>query len=187
MSAGLDALKSRGRGERKKPIPPPRHSPRSTPVEVPETEPEVEAVTPADSPVAEPEVQAIPTSTPAVDTTAVAQPNESSPAAEPAAATPSASIQGADEAVATPAQQTNVVTAESMAKKTVFIGAGEEALLRQVVVAGMMHPGGKVDSNQSATIRLALRRLQAEMTPEQIVEEIRRGLTKTGESGRPRF
>lgn len=176
MSNGLDALKNRGRGERKNPIPPPIHSPRKTPVTV--TEPT------ADETLPESEGSLAPVAARAVDAAdeRVEQQQQTESTAPQIA--PPAAVEKAPEA---PEQPTNVVTAEPMTKKTVFIGVGEDTFIRQVVVAGMLNAGGKVDSNQSATIRLALRRLQAELTPEQIVEEIKQGLSKTGESGRPRF
>lgn len=169
MSSGLDALKNRGRGERKKPIPPPLHAPRTTPVEAPEPA--------SDDASSQSDVNMSETRSTVVEQPVQAE--EHSRQIAPDATSAQASV--------TTAQPSNVVTAEHMRKKTVSLGAAEEAFIQKVVVAGMLSPAGKVDSNQSATIRLALRRLQAEMTPEQIAEEIRQGLNKTGESGRPRF
>lgn len=169
MSSGLDALKNRGRGERKKPIPPPLHAPRATPVTAPEPA--------ADEQSSQSDVNMSTTAEVVVEQPAQTQ----EPAAQIDKPAPT------EKAPETTAQPSNVVTAEHMRKKTVSLGAAEEAFIQKVVVAGMLSPAGKVDSNQSATIRLALRRLQADMTPEQIAEEIRQGLNKTGESGRPRF
>ncbi|MFJ4167847.1 hypothetical protein ACIPY5_20025 [Microbacterium sp. NPDC089698] len=166
MSTGLDALKNRGRGERKRPIPPPQHVARAEPVALPESESAQEvAVTPDSVP------------SPSIAPTTVR---------DDAPESPGATGRGHQKS-ALRKEPSKVVTAKSGSKKTIHVGAEEEAFLQSVVVAGMLHPGGKVDANQSAVIRLALRRLQAELAPEAVVEEIRRGLIKTGESGRPRF
>lgn len=201
MNSGLDALKNRGRGERKKPIPPPRHSPRETPVMLPEPGPQHNADgVGADTAVASPTQKTLPNETTVVvdqqapmtgeaspATTAAAQsavaPTGSGSESEPIAPTPESAAAHAPAPAGKPIAHSNVLT-EELKKKTISVGQGEEDFLRQVVVAGML---GKVDANQSATIRLALRRLQAEMTPEQVAEEIRRGIVKSGEGGRPRF
>ena len=203
MNSGLDALKNRGRGERKKPIPPPRHSPRETPVMLPEPGPQHNADAIADgdeTAVATPTQKTLPNETTVVvdqqapttgeaslAVTAEAQsavaPTGSGSESEPIAPTPESAAAHAPAPADKPISHSNVVT-EELKKKTISVGQGEEDFLRQVVVAGML---GKVDANQSATIRLALRRLQAEMTPEQVAEEIRRGIVKSGEGGRPRF
>lgn len=75
---------------------------------------------------------------------------------------------------------------ERLSKHTIHLGPAEDDFLEDVFLAGRRHSGGRVDANRSAVVRLALRRLAAEQTPSQIVEEIRAGTTKQG-TGRPRF
>lgn len=168
MSSNLDALRKRGRAERKNPIPPSLHTPRTTPVTLPE--PSVDDTATAPDTTAAPVVDEAPQ-----------REQQASPVAPQVPAEQPAPV------AAPPARQTNVVTEKRLLKKTLFMGPEEDAFLREIVAAGQLHPEGKVDANQSATIRLALRRLRAEMTPAEVVEEIKGGLNKTGESGRPRF
>lgn len=75
---------------------------------------------------------------------------------------------------------------QELVKKTIYLSTREDDFLENVYLAGRRSPGGKVDANRGAVVRLALRRLESELSPEQIVEEIRAGITRPA-AGRPRF
>lgn len=75
---------------------------------------------------------------------------------------------------------------QELVKKTIYLSTREDDFLEDVYLAGRRAPGGKVDANRGAVVRLALRRLEGELSPEQIVEEIRAGITRPA-AGRPRF
>lgn len=75
---------------------------------------------------------------------------------------------------------------QELVKKTIYLSTREDDFLENVYLAGRRSPGGKVDANRGAVVRLALRRLEGELSPEQIVEEIRAGITRPA-AGRPRF
>lgn len=165
MTDGISALRNRTKGERKNPIPPPRNKPREKPVDV------------------------LPT--PAVDDAAV----EQQPAAEVASIPESKPSAPRFEQRGTEAPESggvvhtaDVAQSGRLVKKTISLSSTDEQFLQAVTVAGMLHPGGKVDANQSAIIRLALRELRASMSEIEIVERIKGGQTVPGKSGgRPRF
>jgi hypothetical protein len=74
----------------------------------------------------------------------------------------------------------------SVIKRTIHLGRAEDEFLEDIFIAGRRAPGGRVDANRSAAVRLAIRRLREELSPDQIVNEIRQGTTKPT-TGRPRF
>lgn len=75
---------------------------------------------------------------------------------------------------------------QELVKKTIYLSTREDDFLENVYLAGRRAAAGKVDANRGAVVRLALRRLESELSPEQIVEEIRAGITRPA-AGRPRF
>lgn len=158
MPDGLEALENRRKARN---IPPSRHKPRATPVPV-QTPDATKAE--AGSPV-EPSSSGVPEA-------AVQPPRKRAP--KPAAG-------------AKPAPDAKpAAPVERLAKHTIHLGPAEDEFLEDVFLAGRRKRGGRVDANRSAVVRLALRRLAAEQTPDQIVETIRTGTTKQV-TGRPRF
>lgn len=100
--------------------------------------------------------------------------------APPAAAGPAA-VPGSEE---TPSSAT--AEADRLVKTTIHFGAAEDRFLDEVSYAGKTaHP--KVDASRSAVARLALRRLTEQMTPEEIVTELRRRTPTTTGTGRKRL
>jgi len=75
---------------------------------------------------------------------------------------------------------------QELVKKTIYLSTREDDFLEDIYLAGRRAPGGKVDANRGAVVRLALRRLESELSPDQIVDEIRAGITRPA-AGRPRF
>lgn len=75
---------------------------------------------------------------------------------------------------------------QQLVKKTIYLSTREDDFLENVYLAGRRAAGGKVDANRGAVVRLALRRLESELSPEEIVDQIRAGITRPA-AGRPRF
>lgn len=102
-----------------------------------------------------------------------------------AAAAPVAASQGQRQSSA--GESTRQAPAlQELVKKTIYLSTREDDFLENVYLAGRRAAGGKVDANRGAVVRLALRRLESELSPEQIVDEIRAGITRPA-AGRPRF
>lgn len=81
---------------------------------------------------------------------------------------------------------TTTTATEGVVKRTIHLGRAEDEFLEDIFIAGRRAPAGRVDANRSAAVRLAIRLLQRELSPDQIVDEIRQGTTKPT-TGRPRF
>ena len=75
---------------------------------------------------------------------------------------------------------------EALVRTTIHLGAGEDSFLDEVRYAGRQSRP-KIDASRSAVVRLALARLADEMSPEQVVAELKKRTPKTTPSGgRPR-
>lgn len=85
------------------------------------------------------------------------------------------------------APRSATVEVDELVKTTIHLGRADDALLNLVSFTGKQSTP-KVDASRSAVARLALRRLAEAMTPEEIVEELRRKAPReTGLAGRPRL
>jgi hypothetical protein len=160
MPDGLDELTAQR--QRRRNIPPSKHPPRSTPVSVPSTPKTATAE-----------------ETPSELTAKKAQPAPNTKKSQPAPA--------ADPTATSPApKEANRSAGGEMKKRTIYLTAGDDDWLEEVYLAGRTSPTGRVDANRGAVMRYALRRLQAESTPAEVVEVIRAGINREN-PGRPRF
>lgn len=76
---------------------------------------------------------------------------------------------------------------EVVARRTIHLAPTDDNFLDSVFMAGRQDPAGKFDASRSAVVRLALARLADEMTPAQVVSELKKRAPKTTPSGgRPR-
>lgn len=76
---------------------------------------------------------------------------------------------------------------DELVKTTIHLSKADDALLNLVSFTGKQSTP-KVDASRSAVARLALRHLAEAMTPEEIVEELRRKAPpQAGSVGRPRL
>lgn len=154
MSDGLSQLAQRGRRTRE--IPPPRNPARSEPVHltpVPDETPEAAETAPAPAtaqpPVSRPKPRTAPPSPrPARD-------EGEEPAAKPAAG---------------PTQQ--AATKPALKVVTIYLEQDDDDFLETITHTGRTSQP-KTAISRSAVVRLALERLHAQMTPEQVVNELR--------------
>lgn len=76
---------------------------------------------------------------------------------------------------------------EPLTRATIYLDAHGDAYLEQVNSAGRTSRP-KVDGSRSAVVRLALQRLEEQMTPHQVVDELRnRAAASTQHAGRKRL
>lgn len=166
MSDGLSQLAQRGRRTRE--IPPPRNPARSEPVHltpVPDATPETEtAQAPAASqPVREPKPRTAPPS-----------PQQAGDGGK----------EPATDLVAGPAPQ--AATKPALKVVTIYLEQDDDDFLETITHTGRTSQP-KTAISRSAVVRLALERLHAQMTPEQVVDELRpRGDQPGTGSGRKR-
>lgn len=79
-----------------------------------------------------------------------------------------------------------VVEVEALVRTTIHLGAGEDSFLDEVRYAGRQSRP-KIDASRSAVVRLALARLADEMSPTEVVAELKKRTPKTTSTGgRPR-
>ena len=149
MTDGLSQLAARGRRTRE--IPPPRNPARTAPVQLTS----VPELTPEQKPAAAPE--------PAVETPAA----EKAPAARPATRRgpkPAPTPLSAPEPKARAKAELKVVT--------VYLEQDDDDFLETITHTGRTSQP-KTAISRSAVVRLALERLHTQMSPEQIVDELR--------------
>ncbi len=89
-------------------------------------------------------------------------------------------------AAAKAAPKSTTVEVNELVKTTIHLGKVTDDLLNLVSFTGKQATP-KVDASRSAVVRLALRHLASAMTPEEIVEELRRTAPETDKAGRPRL
>lgn len=78
-------------------------------------------------------------------------------------------------------QPPEAVTEPSTVARSVQLDEASEDLLDQVRTAGRRQ---RVDANRSATVRLALRRMREQLSPEQIAAELKKSQTDSKGAGR---
>lgn len=83
------------------------------------------------------------------------------------------------------APQSATVEVNDLVKTTIHLGKANDDLLNLVSFTGKQSTP-KVDASRSAVVRLAIRHLAEAMTPEEIVEELRR-TAPADKIGRPRL
>jgi len=110
--------------------------------------------------------------------------HEASPeAAQAASALPTASE--ATKAPLTPVRASEAAT-EALVRATIHFGATQDRFLNTIAHAGRMSTP-KVDASRSAVTRLAIERLEREMTADQIVAELASRAPDTTRPGRKRL
>lgn len=138
-------------------VPPSKHSPRTS----------VVALAPAPS-----------QSEADVEQKAPPEASQPAPALSPAPA-------GAPQPSTAPEGTSGTVT-EALVRATIHFGAAQDRFLNTVAHAGRMNTP-KVDASRSAVTRLAIERLEREMTAEQIVAELAKRAATTTRPGRKRL
>ena len=153
MSDGLSQLAQRGRRTRE--IPPPRNPARSEPVHltpVPDKTPETETAP-----------------TPTTSRPPVRRPKAGTPPPSPRSASDEARDPAAKPA-AGPAQQAAAKPALKVV--TIYLEQDDDDFLETITHTGRTSQP-KTAISRSAVVRLALERLHTQMTPEQVVDELR--------------
>lgn len=94
--------------------------------------------------------------------------------------------QSAPSSTPAPSSTSETVDVEQLVKTTIHLNAADDRFLDEVSFVGR-RAQPKVDASRSAVTRLALRRLAAHMTPDEIVDDLRRGISNSSGAGRKRL
>ena len=154
MSDGLSQLAQRGRRTRE--IPPPRNPARSEPVHL--------TPVPDETPKAE--------TTPAPATSRPPVRRQKAPTAPLPSPQPTSDEGKEPSARPTPAAAQQAATKPALKVVTVYLEQDDDDFLETITHTGRTSQP-KTAISRSAVVRLALERLHAQMTPEQIVDELR--------------
>lgn len=111
---------------------------------------------------------------------------EQEPLPEAPAAVSAVSPAPVEPEVQATAQGTPEAAVEVLVRSTIHFGAAQDRFLNTVAHAGRMNRP-KTDASRSAVTRLAVERLEREMTPEQIVAELASRAAGTTRPGRKRL
>ena len=75
---------------------------------------------------------------------------------------------------------------DGLVRKTIYFGESEDATLEDLTIAGR-RAKPRVEASRSAIVRLALSRLVDQLTPEEIIDELRQRGSQTVGTGRKRL
>jgi len=112
-----------------------------------------------------------------VEQTAPPEASQTAPALSPSRAAPRPS---------TAPERASETARDALVRATIHFGAAQDRFLNTVAHTGRMNTP-KVDASRSAVTRLAIERLEREMTAEQIVAELTKRAATTSRPGRKRL